>query len=114
MKIKPLVEKEINRFEFGKIFTYRDLTPYLSNPETTVKAVSRLVKNGDIKRFAKGQFYRPKKGIFGEMQLSDTEKLKTFMYQNPDQPGLCVLIVSQGMQLFKSSCHSFLSRICTV
>ncbi|MEQ4923012.1 hypothetical protein [Proteus hauseri] len=62
MKIKPLVEKEINRFEPGKIFTYRDLTPYLSSPETTVKAISRLVKNGDIKRFAKGQFYRPKKG----------------------------------------------------
>ncbi|MBI6334828.1 hypothetical protein JEP46_06105 [Proteus mirabilis] len=87
MKIKPLVEKKINRFEFGKIFTYRDLTPYLSNPETTVKAVSRLVKNGDIKRFAKGQFYRPKKGIFGEMQLSDTEKLKTFMYQNGKRKG---------------------------
>jgi len=87
MKIKPLVEKEISRFEPGKVFTYRDLTPYLSNPETTVKTVSRLVKNGDIKRFAKGQFYRPKKGMFGEMQLSDTEKLKTFMYQNGERRG---------------------------
>ncbi|MEQ4454271.1 DUF6088 family protein [Kosakonia sacchari] len=87
MKIKPLVEKEITRFEPGKVFTYRDLTPYLSNPETTVKAISRLVKNGDIKRFAKGQFYRPKKGIFGEMQLSDTEKLKIFMYQDGERRG---------------------------
>ncbi|KMK81828.1 DUF6088 family protein [Pectobacterium brasiliense] len=87
MKIKPLVEKEISRFEPGKVFTYRDLTPYISSPETTVKAVSRLVKNGDIKRFAKGHFYRPKKGMFGEMQLSDTEKLKTFMYQNGERRG---------------------------
>ncbi|MHA7846389.1 DUF6088 family protein [Serratia sp. D1N4] len=87
MKIKPLVEKEITRFEPGKVFTYRDLTPYFSNPETTVKAVSRLVKNGDIKRFAKGQFYRPKKGMFGEMQLSDTEKLKIFMYQDGERRG---------------------------
>lgn len=87
MKIKPLVEKEITRFEPGTVFTYRDLTPYLSNPETTVKAVSRLVKNGDIKRFAKGQFYRPRKGMFGEMQLSDTEKLKTFMFQDGERRG---------------------------
>ncbi|QUG75229.1 hypothetical protein GKQ23_09625 [Erwinia sp. E602] len=87
MKIKPLVENEITRFEPGKIFTYGDLSPFLSNPETTVKVVSRLVKNGDIKRFAKGQFYRPKKGIFGEMQLSDTEKLNTFIYQDGKRRG---------------------------
>lgn len=81
MKIKPLIENEITRFETGKVFTYKDLSPYFLNPKTTVKAVSRLVQNGDIKRFAKGQFYRPKKGIFGELSLSDTEKLRTFMYQ---------------------------------
>ncbi|HDT0788004.1 TPA: hypothetical protein QIC19_004616 [Klebsiella aerogenes] len=87
MKIKPLVEKEITRFEPGRIFTYRDLTPYRSRPETTMKAVSRLVKQGDIKRFAKGQFYRPKKGIFGELHLSDSEKLKVFIYQNGERKG---------------------------
>ena len=87
MKIKPLVEKEITRFEPGNVFTYKDLTAYSSNPETTVKAVSRLVENGDLKRFSKGQFYRPKKGMFGEMQLSDTEKLKTFLYQDGERRG---------------------------
>ena len=87
MRIKPLVEKEITQFELGKVFTYRDLTPFISNPETTVKAISRLVKNGDIKRFAKGQFYRPKQGLFGEMKLSDTEKLKIFLYQDGKRKG---------------------------
>ncbi|WP_050496499.1 DUF6088 family protein [Pantoea vagans] len=87
MKIKPVVEKEISTFEPGKVFTYSDLTPYVSNPEATVKALSRLVINGDIKRFSKGQFYRPKKGMFGEMQLSDTEKLNVYMYQNGKRSG---------------------------
>ena len=87
MRIKPLVEKEITQFEPGKVFTYRDLTPFISNPETTVKAISRLVENGDIKRFAKGQFYRPKQGLFGEMKLSDTEKLKIFLYQDGKRKG---------------------------
>jgi len=87
MRIKPLVEKEIKQFEPGKVFTYRDLTPFISNPETTVKAISRLVENGDIKRFAKGQFYRPKQGLFGEMKLSDTEKLKIFLYQDGERKG---------------------------
>lgn len=87
MRIKPLVEKEITQFEPGKVFTYRDLTPFISNPETTVKAIGRLVESGDIKRFAKGQFYRPKQGLFGEMMLSDTEKLKIFLYQNGKRKG---------------------------
>lgn len=87
MRIKPLVEKEITQFEPGKVFTYRDLTPFISNPETTVKAIGRLVENGDIKRFAKGQFYRPKQGLFGEMKLSDTEKLKIFLYQDGERKG---------------------------
>ena len=87
MKIKPLVEKDISRFEPGKVFTYNDLPAYFKSPESTIKAVSRLVKNGDIKRFAKGQFYRPKKGIFGEQQLSDAEKLKTFMYKGGELKG---------------------------
>ncbi len=87
MKIKPLIEKEISRFEPGKVFTYNDLTAYFEKPESTVKAVSRLVKNGDIKRFAKGQFYRPKKGILGEQQLSDAEKLKAFMYKGGERKG---------------------------
>lgn len=87
MRIKPLVEKEITQFEPGKVFTYRDLTPFISNPETTVKAIGRLVENGDIKRFAKGQFYRPKQGLFGEMKLSDTEKLKIFLYQDGKRKG---------------------------
>lgn len=87
MRIKPLVEKEITQFEPGKVFTYKDLTPFISNPETTVKAICRLVENGDIKRFSKGQFYRPKQGLFGEMKLSDTEKLKIFLYQDGERKG---------------------------
>lgn len=82
MKINPLVEKDITRFEPGKVFTYSDLSAYLSSPDTTMKAISRLVQNGYIKRLSKGQFYRPKPGIFGEQQLSDAEKLKTFMYRH--------------------------------
>lgn len=87
MKIKPTVEREIARFEPGKLFSYSDLPVYTSSPETTIKAISRLVKSGEIKRFAKGQFYRPRKSQFGEIQLSDAEKLKAFMYRGSELTG---------------------------
>lgn len=87
MKIKSMVEKEITGIEPGKIFTYSDLPVYSNSPATTIKAVGRLVQNGELRRFSKGQFYRPKPGMFGEMQLSDDEKLKSFLFRNGKRTG---------------------------
>lgn len=87
MKIRNLVEEQIFKIEPGKIFTYKDLNAYFSNPATTLKVVGFLLKRKEIKRFIPGKFYRPKKGVFGELNLSDAEKIRSFTYFNGELQG---------------------------
>lgn len=53
------------------------------------------MQSGEIKRFAKGQFYRPRKSKSGEIQLSDTEKLNAFLYRRGELTGYVT-----GMRLY--------------
>ncbi|WP_017345803.1 DUF6088 family protein [Pantoea sp. A4] len=87
MRIKPLVDLEVSRFEPGQIFSYNDLPVFQENPSTTIKTVSRLVLDGSLRRFSKGLFYRPKLGLFGEVPLSDSEKIKTYLFRQGKRVG---------------------------
>lgn len=82
MSITSIVQNDVARFEPGQIFTYRDIPTYRTSPDSTVKTLSKLVKTGDVRRFSKGNFYRPKQGILGELRPSDSEKIKSLLYKN--------------------------------
>ena len=82
MNISSAVKKSIKKFSEGQVFGYRDTPIYQEAPVAVVKAMSRLVKDGEIKRLSKGRFYKPKQGIFGELKPSDSELLKTLLYKN--------------------------------
>lgn len=82
MSITSIVQNDVARFEPGQIFTYRDIPIYRTSPDSTVKTLSKLVKTGDVRRFSKGNFYRPKQGILGELRPSDSEKIKSLLYKN--------------------------------
>ena len=81
MSIQAKVVKDIDKIEPGKMFTYQALTAWKLSPESTVKAMSRLVGRGQIRRFSKGVFYRPKQGILGEILPSDSEKIRLSLYE---------------------------------
>lgn len=82
MSIASIVQNDVARFEPGQIFTYRDIPTYRTSPDSTVKTLSKLVKTGNVRRFSKGSFYRPKQGILGELRPSDSEKIKNLLYKN--------------------------------
>jgi len=81
MTISANVKQRVQQFLPGQVFGYCDIAVYQDAPSAVVKAVSRLLKNREIKRLSKGRFYRPKQGIFGELQPSDSELLKTILYK---------------------------------
>jgi hypothetical protein len=64
------------------VFGYQDIPEYKNSPSAVVKAVSRLVKYNKINRISKGRFYRPKKGLFGELKPSDAELLRSVTYKD--------------------------------
>ena len=82
MNISAAIKQRIAQFDPGQVFGYGDIPVYQEAPSAAVKAIERLLKEGDIKRLSKGQFYKPKRGLFGELKPSDSELLKTVLYRD--------------------------------
>ncbi|MER5132746.1 type IV toxin-antitoxin system AbiEi family antitoxin domain-containing protein [Serratia marcescens] len=87
MNIQSRIEEYVARLEPGKIFTYQDLPAYEVSPASTIKTIGRLVKSGQIRRFTKGNFYRPKQGVLGEMRPADSEKINTLLFSGGKRLG---------------------------
>ena len=87
MNISQTTRKQIAQFEPGQVFSYSDLPSYSKAPSATVKALSRLTQEGDVKRLSKGLFYRPKQGLFGELKPSDAELLKSILFKDGQLKG---------------------------
>lgn len=87
MNIQAQIDQSILNFSPGCIFGYVDLPLYSKSPNGVVKAISRLVGRNKLKRLSKGIFYRPKKGILGDIRPSDDELLRTFCFRNDQLVG---------------------------
>ncbi len=81
MTISSTVKQCVQQMMPGQVFGYGDIAVYQEAPSAVVKAMSRLLKAGEIKRLSKGLFYKPKQGILGELKPSDSELLKTILYK---------------------------------
>lgn len=82
MSIAQNVEKNVERFPAGTIFSYQDLPAYRASPGAVMKAISRLVENKRLNRFSKGKFYVPKQGLMGSRKPSDSEILRAITHKN--------------------------------
>ncbi len=87
MNIQAQIDRTILNFSPGCIFGYGDLPLYSKSPNGVVKAISRLIGKNKLKRLSKGIFYRPKKGILGDIKPSDDELLRTFCFRNDQLVG---------------------------
>jgi len=81
MSISAAIKQRIEKIEPGQVFGYGDIPMYQDASSAVVKAMSRLLKEGKIRRLSKGRFYKPKRGLFGELKPSDSELLKTILYK---------------------------------
>ena len=82
MSISEKVAKSVSRMLPGRVFGYQDISEYQQAPLAVSKALSRLVKSNKINRIEKGRFYRPKRGILGDLNPSDQELLKTLVFKD--------------------------------
>lgn len=79
------IRKKISNIPEGKIFTYKDFgtTPTYA----LTKALSRLVKEGKIKRILNGSFYKPKKTVFGELSPGEEEIFQMILLKDTKSKG---------------------------
>jgi len=85
--IQAQVLSQISRAPEGRVFGYDALPVYRQSPGAVVKAISRMVQAGELRRLRKGQFYKPRRGLLGEVPLKDSEKLRAFLYRGGRQVG---------------------------
>ena len=66
----------------GKVLTIADFDVPQERQPALVKALSRLVANGSIRKIAKGRYYKPKQTVFGTLKPSVTEVVKDLLERN--------------------------------
>ncbi|MDA3886164.1 MAG: DUF6088 family protein [Candidatus Delongbacteria bacterium] len=82
MRTAQLIYQMINTFEPGKVFGYDNLKLQSDQFVAAAKALQRLKNKGVIKSISKGQFFKPVKSVFGELNPSEDEILKLYMMKN--------------------------------
>lgn len=66
----------------GKVLTIADFDVPLERQPALVRALSRLVANGSIRKIAKGRYYKPKQTVFGTLKPPVTEVVKDLLERN--------------------------------
>ena len=87
MSIPATVNQTIDKIPPGRVFGYDVFPQYLNAPDAVIRAVGRRVEKQQLKRVAKGLFYKPKEGVLGEVPLSDGERLRSLLYKEGRRVG---------------------------
>jgi hypothetical protein len=81
MKVTDKIENQVNQFQEGTTFTYRQLDIEPSEFGAAAKAIERFLKKGLISRASTGLFYKPRKTVFGELKPNEEELLKPYLFE---------------------------------
>ncbi len=81
MKAPDIVSNRINRLPLGYVFTYEEFYSEVSQTDALIKALSRLVSDGKIRRLSKGRFYKPVFSEFGELKPEIYQVVKDLLEQ---------------------------------
>ena len=87
MKVAAQIRKKIKSIPQSEPFGYADLGIAPADFFTAAKALERLQKKGEIKKVAKGMFYKPESSTFGEMPPNYESILQNYLYEGGKRTG---------------------------
>lgn len=79
MVIADVVKEVLSSTDRGVVLTIADFGIDPNYQQALVVALNRKVKQGELKRVAKGKYYKPKNTIFGTLPPSSDEVAKDFL-----------------------------------
>ena len=79
MIVANRIRDKIDEFQAGYVFTLSDFGLDASCDLALAKMLSRMVASGEIKRVAKGKYYKPKQTAFGQLKPAYDELVKDFL-----------------------------------
>ncbi|MGM9794675.1 MAG: DUF6088 family protein, partial [Candidatus Aphodosoma sp.] len=82
MKTTDIIQQRIKAIGDGVVFDYSDLLLPSDMQLSAAKTLSRMVSDGELKKIAKGKFYKPIMTRFGEMPPMIEQLTKDLIYKN--------------------------------
>lgn len=87
MKITEELRSKMARLPRGYVFTYGDFMIEVKSKDSTIKALNRMAKSGEINKLSKGKFYKPKKSKFGALEPSHEQIVKDLLEKDSKLTG---------------------------
>lgn len=82
MVITKQIKEILDTMPQGRVFTIADFNVPQEYQPALVKALGRLVADGDIRKVSKGKYYKPKQTLFGTLKPPVMEVVKDFLERN--------------------------------
>jgi len=80
--ISEIVRRKIEKTDYGIVFSASDFPVEVTKQKTVNKVLENLTKAGEIRRLAKGRYYKTKKTEFGELMPSSYQIVKDLLEEN--------------------------------
>lgn len=82
MVITRQIKETLEAMPQGRVFSISDFSIPREYQPALVKALSRMVADGDIRKVAKGKYYKPRQTMFGVLKPSVMEVVKDLLERN--------------------------------
>lgn len=73
------IEKIIDKFPKGYVFTSNDFNISVSDKQALIKRLNRLAQNEKLSKLSKGRFYKPERTPFGELEPKQYQIVKDLL-----------------------------------
>ena len=80
--ISEIVRKKIEKTDYGIVFSASDFSIEVTRQKSANKVLENLTKAGEIRRLAKGRYYKTKMTEFGELMPSSYQIVKDLLEEN--------------------------------
>lgn len=80
--ISEIVRKKIEKTDYGIVFSASDFSVEVTRQKSANKVLENLTKAGEIRRLAKGRYYKTKMTEFGELMPSSYQIVKDLLEEN--------------------------------
>ncbi len=87
MVISTVITTRLKEIAPGQVFTTADFDIPHEHQRALVKALNRRVQKGELKKIAKGKFFKPQVTVFGEVMPDISELVKDYLKQGDNIVG---------------------------
>ena len=79
MTVTDMIRNKLRSFKPGYVFTYEDVIDDVSQRESVVKALNRMVKSDVLCKLSQGKYYKPEESAFGKLEPDQYQIVKDLL-----------------------------------